>query len=386
MPPVQIDDEFVRCPHAAHARLREQGPVHRAVAPDGSAIWLVTRYDDVRAALADPRLSLDKANAAGGYRGLSLPPALDANLLNMDAPEHTRLRRITAKAFASRKTDGLRSRVREIADDLLAAIDDRSEVDLMAAYAGPLPIAVICELLGVDADARPDFRAWTDELLAPSTKDGAASAMRSLYGYLLELIARKRAQPGEDVLSTLLDEQERLTEDELLSTAFLVLFAGYENTVNLIGNGLAVLLKHPEQLAALRANPDLLPSAVEEVLRFDPPPLLSIRRFPLEDVEIGGVRIPAGDTVMLSLVSAHRDPARFADPDSLDLGRTGNPHLAFGHGPHFCLGASLARMEAEVAFGALLDRFPDLALAPGELRWRPSFRNRGPLALPVRPT
>ncbi|QUH00377.1 cytochrome P450 [Saccharopolyspora erythraea] len=389
MRPVEIDDEFVTCPHAAYARLRGQGPVHRAVAPDGSHVWLVTRYDDVRAALADPRLSLDKAHATGGYRGLPLPPALDANLLNMDAPEHTRLRRIVARAFTAHRTELLRPRVQEIADELLDAVAGREQAELMSAFAGPLPITVICELLGVDARDRPDFRAWTDETLAPSTPDRARDSLRSLYAFLVDLIARKRAEPGADMLSTLVglrDDAGSLTEDELTSTAFLVLFAGYENTVNLIGNGLAALLARPAQLAAVRSDRELLSSTVEELLRFDPPPQLAIRRFPKEDLEIGGVRIPAGDTVLLSLVSAHHDPARFPSPGELLPDRADNAHLAFGHGPHFCIGAPLARMEAEIAFSTVLARFPGLSLAvdPAELRWRPSFRNRGLRELPVR--
>ncbi|MGW3471843.1 cytochrome P450 family protein [Saccharopolyspora sp. NPDC000995] len=383
---IEIDSAFVTEPRATYARLRAQGPVHRATAPDGTSIWLVTRYADVRAALADPRLSLDKKNSGGGYRGFSLPPALDANLLNMDAPEHARLRRVIGKAFAPRRIEPLRPRVKQIADELLDALIGQDEADLLPAYCAPLPITVICELLGVDAADRPDFRSWTDGLLAPETPDQARVALRALYRYLLDLIAAKRANPGADFLSTLIelrDEEDRLSEDELTSAAFLVLFAGYENTVHLLGNGLAALLTRPSALA--RARRGISPTTVDELLRFDPPPQLAIRRFPVADVEIGGVTIPAGETVLLSLVSAHHDPDRYAEPDHLDLGREDNPHLAFGHGPHFCLGASLARMEAEIGFGALLSRFPNLALTVSEeeLQWRNSFRNRGLRTLPV---
>ncbi|MDA3626939.1 cytochrome P450 [Saccharopolyspora sp. WRP15-2] len=382
---IEIDSSFVTEPRATYARLREQGPVHRATAPDGTSIWLVTRYADVRAALADPRLSLDKKNSAGGYRGFSLPPALDANLLNMDAPEHTRLRRIIGKAFAPRRIEPLRPRVQQLADALLDDLTER-EADLMPAYCGPLPIAVICELLGVGEADRPDFRSWTDHLLAPETPDQARNALGALHGYLLDLIAAKRANPGADFLSTLVslrDEEDRLSEDELTAAAFLVLFAGYENTVNVLGNGLAALLTNPAALA--RARQGITSSTVDELLRFDPPPQLAIRRFPLVDVEIGGVTIPAGETVLLSLVSAHHDPDRYADPEHLDLDRADNPHLAFGHGPHYCLGAALARMETEIGLNTLLSRFPDLALAvpEQELHWRNSFRNRGLRTLPV---
>ncbi|TDD54323.1 cytochrome P450 family protein [Saccharopolyspora elongata] len=383
---IEIDSAFVTAARATYARLREEGPVHRATAPDGTSIWLVTRYADVRAALADARLSLDKKHSGGGYRGFSLPPALDANLLNMDAPEHTRLRRIIGKAFAPRRIEPLRPRVRQIADELLDALAGQREADLMPAYCAPLPITVICELLGVDAADRPDFRSWTDGMLAPETPDQARDSLKALYGYLLELIAAKRANPGADFLSSLIelrDEEDRLSEEELTSAAFLVLFAGYENTVNLLGNGLAALLTRPSALAEARSG--VTSATVDELLRFDPPPQLAIRRFPVTDVEIGGVTIPAGETVLLSLVSAHHDPDRYADPERLDLDRADNPHLAFGHGPHFCLGASLARMEGEIGFGALLSRFPDLALAvpEEELQWRNSFRNRGLRTLPV---
>ncbi|WP_345430071.1 cytochrome P450 [Actinoallomurus vinaceus] len=386
MQPVKIDSEFVTSPRAVYARLREEGPVHRALAPDGTQVWLVTRYEDVRKALADPRLSLDKARSNGGYKGFSLPPALDANLLNMDPPAHTRLRRIVAKGFTPRRIERLRPRVRVIAEELLDALDGREEVDLLAAYCAPLPIIVICELLGVDAADRPDFRSWTDGLLAPATPQHARDSLGSLYRFILDLIAAKRAAPGEDMLSALIqlrDEEDRLSEDELTSAAFLVLFAGYENTMHLLGNGLVALLTRPDALIAARA--ELTPAVVDELLRFDPPPQLAIRRFPVTDVEIGGVTIPAGETVMLSLVSAHHDAARFPDPDRLDPGRTDNPHLGFGHGPHYCLGASLARMEVEAGIAVLLHRFPHLALAVAEedLEWRDSFRNRGLRALPV---
>ncbi|MBQ6640104.1 MAG: cytochrome P450 [Saccharopolyspora sp.] len=384
MAPVELGDDFVTAPVATYAKLREQGSVHRAITPDGAAVWLMTRYEDVRAALADPRLSLDKAHARDGYQGFALPPALDANLLNMDAPRHTRLRRITAQAF---RVHHLRPQVAALAEELIDEFAGSGHADLMTAYAGPLPIAVICELLGVPTTDRPDFRAWTDEMLAPSSRRSAADALDSLHRFLVDLVAAKRADPGGDLISGLLAQrdQERLTEDELTSTAFLMLFAGYENTVNLLGNGMAALLSHPDQLGTLRADPPLLRSAVDELLRFDPPPQTAIRRFPISDVRIGGVTVPAGETVLLSLVSAHHDPEVFTAPDMLDVTRGDNPHLAFGNGPHFCLGAPLARMEAEIGFETLLRRLPDLALAvpPDQLPWRASFRNRGLLELPV---
>jgi cytochrome P450 len=376
-------------PHDVYRRLRESAPVHRTAGPDGSPAWLVTRYEDVRAALADPRLSLDKAHATeGNYRGLSLPPALDANLLNMDPPDHTRIRRLVARAFTMRRVEQLRIPIRRTADRLLDALGPHGTTDLIAAYAGPLPITVICDLLGVPEDHRRDFRAWTDALVAPDPARPAAAkeAVGAMLGFFTGLIAAKRAAPADDLLSELIavrDEGDRLTEDELMSLAFLILFAGYENTVQLIGNAVLSLLNHPEQLAALRADPARIPAAVEEFARYEGPALLAIRRFPTQDVTIGGVTVPAGETVLLSLAAANRDPARFTDPDRLDLGRDTSGHLALGHGIHHCLGAPLARAETEIALAALLARFPDLTLASDALTWRPSLRARGLVALPV---
>ncbi|MFF4117131.1 cytochrome P450 family protein [Streptomyces sp. NPDC001714] len=391
--PAAVDPaELLADPYAGYARLREAGPVHRVAGTDGLPAWLVTRYEDVRQALADPRLSLDKAHAKpGGYRGLALPPALDANLLNMDPPDHTRVRRLVSRAFTPRRVALLREPVRRTAGVLLDAMAPLGRADLITAYAAPLPIAVICELLGVAEEDRPDFRAWTDALVVPdpARPERVREAVGALLAFFARLLAGKRAEPADDLLSAMIavrDEEDRLSEDELMSLAFLILFAGYENTVHLIGNATLALLRNPEQLAALRADPDRLGPAVEELARYDGPAPLAIRRFPTEDVTIGGVTVPAGETVLLSLAAAHRDPRRFPEPDRLDLGRDATGHLALGHGIHYCLGAPLARLETEIALGALLDRFPRLELdVPVEqLGWRPSMRTRGLLALPVR--
>lgn len=384
-------EELLADPYAVYARLREAGPVHRFTGTDGLPAWLVTRYDDVRHALADPRLSLDKSRAKpGGYRGLALPPALDANLLNMDPPDHTRIRRLVVKAFTPRRIAALREPVRRTAHTLLDAVEPLGRADLIAAYAAPLPITVICELLGVAEADRPDFRTWTDAIVIPdpARPERAKDAVRALIGFLARLLAAKRADPADDLLSDLVavrDDEDRLSEDELMSLAFLILFAGYENTVHLIANATLALLTHPEQLAEVRAEPGRLGDAVWELARYDGPVPLAIRRFPVEDVTIGGVTVPAGETVLLSLAAAHRDPRRFADPDTLDLGRDVTGHLALGHGIHYCLGAPLARLEAEIALSVLLERFPRLALdgSPDEVEWRPSMRSRGLRALPV---
>jgi hypothetical protein len=391
-PPFVDPVELIADPYSVYARLREAGPVHRIAGTDGLPAWLVTRYDDVRQALADPRLSLDKRNAApGGYRGLALPPALDANLLNMDPPDHTRIRRLVSRAFTPRHIEQLRKPIRRTADQLLDAIAPHGRADLISSYAAPLPITVICDLLGVPPADRLDFRVWTDALVAPdpAQPSRAKEAVGSMLAFFTHLIAGKRTSPADDLLSALIavrDEEDRLNEDELMSLAFLVLFAGYENTVHLIGNATLALLSHPDQLAALRADPSLLNGAVEELARYDGPAPLAIRRFTVEDITIGGVTIPAGETVLLSLAAAHRDPRRFTDPEQLDIRRDATGHLALGHGIHYCLGAPLARMETETALAALLDRFPRLALdiPPDGLRWRSSMRARGLLSLPVR--
>ncbi|WP_328882355.1 cytochrome P450 family protein [Streptomyces sp. NBC_00299] len=387
---MDLADGLLDHPYDVYRRLRDTAPVHRIAGPDGSPAWLVTRYDDVREALADPRLSLDKRHAApGSYRGLALPPALDANLLNMDPPDHTRIRRLVGRAFTPRRVEQLRTPIRRTADRLLDALGPHGTADLIASYAAPLPITVICDLLGVPDEHRRDFREWTDALVAPdpARPQAAKEAVVAMLGFFTRLLADKRTEPADDLLCDLIavrdTDGDRLSEDELMSLAFLILFAGYENTVQFIGNAVLALLDHPEQLAALRADPSRIPFAVEEFARYDGPALLAIRRFPTEDVTIGGVTVPAGDTVLLSLSAADRDPARFPDPDRLDLGRDASGHLALGHGIHYCLGAPLARAETEIALAALLERFPELALADGDLRWRRSLRARGLLALPV---
>ncbi|WP_030612472.1 cytochrome P450 family protein [Streptomyces sclerotialus] len=392
-PTTLLDD-----PYAAYEQLREAGPVHRITGPDGQPAWLVTRYADVRAALADPRLSLDKRNSSNGYRGFSLPPALDANLLNMDPPDHTRVRRLVVKAFTPGRVEKLRAPVAKVAHGLLDAVEAKGAADLIADFAGPLPIIVICDLLGVPEGDRHDFRAWTDALITPdpSRPEAMKEAIGAMLRFFTGLIATKRAEPGDDLLSDLIavrDEPDadggvagdRLSEDELTSLAFLILFAGYENTVHLIGNAVLALLDHPDVLAELRADPAGMPAAVEEFARYDGPAPLAIRRFPVEDVEIGGVRIPAGESVLLSLASANRDPERFPDAAKLDPHRDIFGHLALGHGIHYCLGAPLARMETQTALDALIQRFPGLrpAVPRTELRWRRTIRARGLMSLPV---
>ena len=381
-------DAFWRDPYPTLGVLRAEAPVCRVDLADGP-VWLVTRYDDVRAALADPRLSKD-------WRHL-LPPEARADaprepemMLLTDPPDHTRLRRLVSRSFTARRIAGLRPRVEEIAGELLDAFPVDAPVDLMARYAFPLPVQVICELLGVPAADRDRFGAWSRVLIDQSSPEDAQEADAQLTAYLADLIARKRVEPDDALLSALIrvvDEGgDRLSEPELVSMATLLLIAGHETTTNLVGNAVLALLTHPEQLAVLRARPELMPRAVEELLRFDGPVWNATYRFTTEDVELGGVTIPAASAVQLTLGSANRDETRFPDAAQLQVDRDAGGHLAFGHGIHFCLGAPLARVEGDVALTALLARFPDLELAvdPDDLTYRRSTLVRGLRALPVR--
>jgi cytochrome P450 len=371
-------------PAEVSKRLRAQPDgVVRTELPDGAAVWLVSRHADVKRLLADPQLALDKRHSRAGYRGFGLPPALDANLLNLDGADHARLRRLVATAFTARRVEGLRGRVEGICDAVIGEVVEGGggAGDLVAAYAAPVPVAVICELLGVPAREGATLRECTQVLLAPGAyaPEDAAAAVRRIIGLLSALIAAKRAEPADDLLSAMIaarDGEDRLSEDELLSLAFLILFAGYENSVHLISASVARLLSDPALAAAVRAQPNAhteeMQRIVEEFLRYDQPITTAIRRFPLSGIRIGGTEIPEGDIVLAALAAANHD----AD---------GEAHLSFGHGAHYCLGAPLARLETRVALWTLLTRVPDLALAVpyAELEWKSNHRQRVLASLPV---
>lgn len=390
--PRPFDTAFFTDPYPTYARLREAGPVHRIALPDGSPVWLVVREDDVRALLTDPRLSVNKTHSNTGYKGFSLPPALDANLLNLDSADHLRLRRLVSQAFTPRRVENLRARVQGAADRLADRLAQRlvtqPSADLVTEFANPLPLAVIGDLFDVPPPDRNPFSTWVGNMFAPEHPNQIAESIDHIHHFLIRLVAERRANPGHDLLSGLIaarDAGDKLTEDELVSLAFLILMAGSENTQHMISSGLLTLLRHPKQLAALKAEPGLLPAAVEELLRYAHPNQMAIRRFPTEPLEIDGVHIPAGDTVMLCLASAHRDPARYPDPDRFDIRRQDTAHLALGQGMHYCLGAPLARMEIQLGLDTLLRRLPRIALAvpDTELVWRSSFRSHALTALPV---
>jgi cytochrome P450 len=393
--PVPLDeDSYYQDPMGFFARLRESRPVAPVRMPGYGRAWMVTRYADVRTVLADPRLAKDVHRWPGGGRSRpSEATGTYAHMLHADPPDHTRLRRLVQKPFASRRA-ALRPRAEEIAahllDEMTTGVD--TVIDLLEQYARPLPIAVICELLGIPVADREWMRVT---VYAYDERSEHARVERELAAYFTELIAARRAEPGDDLVSELVIASDNadadsaadgLTGSELVSVAFLLVMAGFDTTVNLIASGTLALLTHPEEMTRLRQDPLLLPAAIEELLRFTSPVNHANDRFTTEDVPVGDVVIPAGEWVIPAIASADWDPAQFPDPDRLHLGRDTSGHLAFGHGVHHCLGAPLARMEAEVALGALLTRFPRISLAvpPPELRWRPVSVMNGLESFPVR--
>jgi vitamin D3 1,25-hydroxylase len=389
-----FDGDFWRDPYPVLAAMRADDPVREVVTSDGP-VWLVTRYDDVRAALADPRLSKDWRFTLPPEERAAAPGNDIPMMILLDPPRHTRLRKLVSRSFTVRRITALRPRVEEIAAELLDALQDQvgppdRPFDLMAHYAFRLPVQVICELLGVPAGDRDRFGAWSGAMIDQVSPEEAAQGSGQMYGYLAELVARKRAEPDGALLTALSqvadDDGDQLSENELVAMAMLLLIAGHETTTNLIGNAVLGLLTRADQLALLRARPDLMPRAVEEFLRWDSPIWNAPFRVAAEDVELSGVTIPARSLVQLTLGAANRDDARFPDAADLRVDRDAAGHVAFGHGIHFCLGAPLARIEGEVALSALLERFPRLELAadPADLVYRRSTLIRGLTALPIR--
>ncbi|MEV5311480.1 cytochrome P450 [Streptomyces sp. NPDC052610] len=381
-------DTFRADPHPAYAALRELGPVHRVrlPEPDGYETWLVVGYEEARAALADPRLS--KHGSRIGLTPLD-EELIGPYLLVADPPRHTRLRALVTRAFTARRVEALRPRVQRITDDLLDAMLPLGRADLVESFAYPLPITVICELLGVPELDRVAFRKLSTEVVAPVSLASGEDAVMRLGEYLTELIEdKRRAGPAEDLLGALIEttteDGDRLSPEELRGMAYLLLIAGHETTVNLITNGVHALLTHPGQLAALRADMSLIDGAVEEMLRYEGPVEAATFRYAAEPLEIAGTRLEAGETVMIGLTAADRDGARYPDPDRFDIRRDPRAHLAFGHGIHFCLGAPLARLEARTAIATLLDRAPGLALDGPPGAWLPGMLIRGMRSLPVR--
>jgi cytochrome P450 len=393
-----LEPGYTTNPHSLYAQLREETPVRRVIL-HGVPAWLVTRFDDVRAALTDPRLSHDVRNASAEAQASPIVMyeealGLGRHMLRLDPPDHTRLRRLVTKAFTPRRVEALRPRIQQITDELIAQFLPRGRADLVEEFSAPLPLMVISELLGVPAEDRADFHRWSQMTSTAEDPQILQEGLTHVRAYLTELVAAKTAQQGADAAETDLlaalvavrEGGDQLSEQELLAMVWLLLTAGHVTTQDLISNGMLALLQRPDQLAALRQQPELLPSAIEEFVRYENPLKLAIPRFTLSEVEIGGVVIPGGgEVVFVSVSSAGRDAAHFADPDRVDITRPAAGHVGFGHGIHYCVGAPLARMEGAIAVGTLLGRCADIALAvdASELSWRPNPHLRNLIALPV---
>jgi cytochrome P450 len=395
-------DEFRATTHETFAEMREHDPVFQQPGLDGETpIWFLTRYEDVVAMLLDDeRFVLDPANALTPEeleeRQGPIPPELNElinrHVLTTDGDDHRRLRRLVTKAFTPRMVEQLRPRIQEIADELLDALGEIGEGDLVDDYAFPLPIVVIAELLGIPPEDRGRFRVWSNTFVSPPLGEEALGLFlehtREFLTYLTDLFEKRRVEPRDDLVTALVQAKEQgdgLQENELFSMVILLIVAGHETTVSLIANSVLALLRHPEQLERLRREPSLVPGAIEELLRYDSPVERSITRLAATDVELGGRTIKRGEPVIAVLSSANRDAEQFRDADTLDLAREDIRHVGFGRGRHFCLGAPLARIEAEIALTTLLRRLPNLRLAapPDSLRYRPVPLFRSLAALPV---
>ena len=382
-----MDPELIADPFGGYGRLREEAPVLRGRTPDGSPAWYVTRQEDVRTVLGDPRF-VNNATSVPGVEVdsvrdkmvemVGIPPEyarfITNTILDSDGERHTRLRKLVSRAFTVRRVNDLRPRVEEITARLLDKFVE--PVDFMADFAYPLPITVICELVGVPEADRPSWREW-GAALTTMRPDVVSVAVRDMVTHVQDLIARRRAEPADDLLTALVhvrdEEGDRLSEDELVTMVLTLVMAGHETTAHLLGNGLVALLEHPDQLALLRSDPSLWPGAVHELMRWCSPVQVTRIRYATQDLQMGGVAIRAGDPVQAVLVSANHDPREYTDPERLDVTRRpagrGEGHVGFGHGFHYCLGAALARQEGEVALRAVVERFPNLALTSSEHDW-----------------
>ncbi len=394
-----VSPEIFSDPYPIYHQLREQDPVHWS---EVWGCWVLTRYADVIAVLRDYRRFTNVGRIASFLDQLpadvraQIQPLYDnftVGMPNTDPPEHTRVRGLVNTAFSARVVEGMRPRVQQIVDDLLDQAEGDGGMEVIGSFAYPLPAIVIAETLGVPAEDRDQFKAWSDDIVAfhgtgrphSETIMKSTAALLETKAWLLRLIEARRKQPEDDLISALVAAEERgdmLSETELVATCITLLTAGHETTTGLVGNGLLALLRHPDQLRKLRENPALIGTAVEEFLRFDTS-FLRAWRLTAEDVEIGGKQIPKGQTLSLMLGAANRDPAQFEDPDRLDITRDPNLHTSFGWGIHFCAGAPLARREAEIAFTTLLHRFPHLKLDEEGVEWQQNNTFHNLKSLPV---
>jgi cytochrome P450 len=385
-------------PYPLYERMREAGPVHRVLFPSGVRAWLVTGYDAARSALDDDRLGKDHDRGNDRWRArASIMPEpqhsqLQVHLLHQDPPKHTRMRRLVTDAFTPRRIESLRPRFQELADALVDALPENGPADLVTGFAARFPFQVLAEVIGLPRELAARFdRDWGKVVQPVGPADPGRpryeARLHGLQSYIAEVVAHKREQGADDLLGRLVEARDggELSQEELDSMIFQLLVAGQEPVTNQITTALIALFRHPAELARLRDDPGLLPRAVEELLRYDSAFELTTWRFFAEDSDLHGTGVPAGDSVIVSLCAANRDPRRFPDPDTLDLDRSPNPHLAFGHGIHFCPGAALARAELRIALGTLLARLPGLRLAirDEDIEWIPAVLGRGTNHLPV---
>jgi cytochrome P450 PksS len=393
------DATFKANPFPFYAQLRAEAPVFPVMVPmpTRQRAWLVTRYGDVLDVLKDARFAKNPRNAMSPEQLKNRPwvPAmfkpLEQNMLDLDSPDHTRLRALVHKAFTPRLIEQMRDQVQALTNELLDAVEPKGSMDLIADFALPLPLTIIGRILGVPTEDNHKFHRWTKTLLSAGTKMNfvvVIPAIMSFMRYLKKLIKERRAHPKDDLVTALVqakDGSDQLSEDEILAMIFLLLIAGHETTVNLIGSGSLALLEHPDQLEKLRREPGVIKPAIEELLRFVCPLEMATERYAREDISIAGTTIPRGELVLAVIASANRDANYFDNPDSLNITRENNKHLAFGHGVHFCLGSPLARLEGQIALSTLVQRMPNLRLnvAPDQLRWRGGLILRGLEALPV---
>ncbi|HWO98345.1 MAG TPA: cytochrome P450 [Bacillus sp. (in: firmicutes)] len=381
--------EFTQNPYPAYARLRETEPVYKMRFPDGQEGWLITRYEDAVEALKDPRFIKDVSKLFGG--SMEHQSVFMHNMLFSDPPDHKRLRGLVQKAFTPQMIADMRGRIQEITNELLDEVARGTTMNLIDDFAFPLPIIVICEILGVPSEDRDKFRVWSNSLIEGSNGEHAAEMfqhMNEFIQYLNQWFEKVRQNPGEDLISQLIMAEEggdQLTERELYGVVTLLIIAGHETTVNLIGNSILALLENPGQLSLLKNQPELIHSAVEESLRFNGPVEFSTSRWASEDLDFKGQSIRRGDLIIIALNSANHDPQQFEDPEIFDITREKSPHLAFGKGIHLCLGSPLARLEGEIAINSLIQRFPNmrLAVSKDELEWRPGMIVRGVKEIPL---
>ncbi|MFE7133960.1 cytochrome P450 [Streptomyces sp. NPDC057638] len=400
---IELDDHFMQDPHSVYAGLNAKGPLHQVKIPPGVpvcgglTVWLITGYEEVRSALSDTRLSTDlrrteelfARNQPDSTKRGGFSSTIANHMLHNDPPNHTRLRKLVNKAFTSRAVERLAPQIKTVSHELLDTLPEDETVDLLDLFAFPLTFRIICALLGVPEEDQEDFKEWSKQLISGGSPEVAAAASATMHDYLTRLVAHKRSEPADDVLSALVearDADDRLEENELISMAFLLIIGAHETTANTVSNGTLHLMTNLDQWNALLADRGLLPGAIDEFLRLESPLKHATFRCVTEPVTIGDTELPVGSFVLISLAAANRHTDRFeGDTQTLDITRSTKGHVAFGHGIHYCLGAPLARLETEIAFTALLDRYPGMRLAadPADLRWRTSTLIRGLYELPI---